>query len=264
MKIQSSEALYRCTKDKSPCRGGSSGIEIKYFIRLAFGGAYSRDVSSQESSSPWLVSQVALARETLEHLTNENALTDLCRCHPSVLSPSNSHQENPQLNAGILRKEWTDKAIKTLDFQNELKMGSTWNYLSGRTMRPCCYRHLLLWEVRHGILQYTTKAVECHQQCLCKPNSSCCTRPVIINHLASNQWGIELEGDLEGEQCMWCCKLPLSCVIWHWATRSSLRAGWCKHAAQSRSQVKGTEKDPDKVWSTGWFPWLCSPQIALS
>lgn len=77
---------------------------MQYFSRLAFGGAYSRGVFLQESSSPWLMS-LALAEETLEHVKNENTLTGLCRCHPSVLSPSNSHQENPQLNTGMLRKE---------------------------------------------------------------------------------------------------------------------------------------------------------------
>jgi len=98
VKIESIQSLCRCPKDKSPGREGSTGIGMQYFSRPVIPGGYSRGVSLQESSSPWLASLAALVKETLEHVKNTSALTGLCRHLSSASSPSNSHQENPQLN----------------------------------------------------------------------------------------------------------------------------------------------------------------------
>lgn len=100
---------------------------MQYFSRPVIPGGYSRGVSLQESSSPWLVSLAALAKKTLEHVKNE------CT-HRSVQAPAFclvplkfSSGKSP-VKQGKIQGHWgkseLTRQLKTLDFWDELKAGT--------------------------------------------------------------------------------------------------------------------------------------------
>lgn len=133
--------MYRCTKDKSPSSEGITGVGMQYFSRSVIPGGYSRGVSLQESSSPWLASLAAFAKETLEHVKNKSALTGLCRRLTSVSCPTNSHQENPQLNKGKYRG--TDGSVSWRGYKNPWLL---------RWAESKTHLELLLWKGSHSVV----------------------------------------------------------------------------------------------------------------